>query len=186
MKVAILSASVRRGRQSHSVARFFQNYLRENRSAEVDMIDLAELRFPIFEERLQYLSDPSSELKDYAARIVAADGVLIVTPEYNGGYPAALKNAIDVLYPEWKHKPVAIAAVSDGPFGANQVVTSLVFSLFKIGVLLVPARFHVARVQDHYAEDGTPVDATAALKVAKPFIDELFWVMEARGHMNAQ
>ena len=101
--------------------------------------------------------------------------MIIVTPEYNGGYPASLKNAVDVLYREWKRKPVALATASNGQFGGAQVTTSLVFSLWKIGVCLVPAMYPGPKVQDSYNEDGVPVEKEAIEKRAKIFIDELLW-----------
>ena len=186
MNIAIISASIRIGRNSHRVALFFKNYIEENKCATVDLLDLKEFQFPIFEERLRNLKNPSSNILDFAARIKNADGVIIVTPEYNGGYPASLKNVIDLLYVEWKRKPVALATVSAGAFGGAQVTTSLVFSLWKIGVWLVPAMFPVPRVQDNYTENGTPVDIEATEKRARPFIEELLWCMEASKKMISQ
>jgi NAD(P)H-dependent FMN reductase len=183
MRIAIISASVRTGRKSHRIALFFKNYIEQNKLAEVDLLDLLEYNFPVFEERLRLLKDPSKQVLDFAAKIVAADGVIIVTPEYNGGYPASLKNAIDLLYAEWKRKPVAIATASDGQFGGTQVMTSLSFTLWKIGVLLVPAMYPGPKVDEIYTEDGTPVNKEVTEKRAKVFIDELFWCMEAKKKM---
>ena len=64
--------------------------------------DLKEYDFPLFDERLQFQESPSQKMLDFSEKIKAADGVLVVTPEYNGGYPASLKNVIDLLHPEWK------------------------------------------------------------------------------------
>lgn len=183
MNIAIISSSVRIGRNSHRVALFFQNYIIENALGTVDMLDLAAYKFPVFDERLQYMKDPTPEVLDFAGKIKAADGVLIVTPEYNGGYPASLKNVIDLLYPEWKRKPVAIATASTGPFAGSQVITSLVFTLFKIGVMLVPSMYLGPKVQEVYDEQGRPTDKAATEKLAKPFIDELLWCMEAAKRM---
>lgn len=147
------------------------------------MLDLNEYKFPLFDERLQYMKDPPPAVLQFAEKIKKADGVLIVTPEYNGGYPASLKNVIDLLYPEWKRKPVAIATASNGPFGGSQVITSLAFSLFKIGVMLVPAIYPGPKVQEAYDEQGIPTDKAATEKRAKPFIAELLWCMEANKRM---
>ena len=139
--IAILSASVRTGRVSHRVARYFEKFIAKSGSSTTEIIDLNAYDFPIFHERLRHLVDPPANLLDLAQRITKADGVIIVTPEYNGGYPASLKNAIDVLYNEWYRKPVAISTVSDGSFGGTQVITSLQFSLWKIRAWTVPAMF---------------------------------------------
>jgi len=184
MKIAILSASVRIYRKSHRVALFFKNYILENKLADVEIIDLNTYQFPVFNERLKFTPNPTADVLEFAEKIKSADGVIIVTPEYNGGYPAALKNVVDLLYAEWRRKPIAIAAVSDGQFGGTQVITSLVFTLFKIGAWLVPARYHASTVQDHYNEDGTPTDKEATDKRAKGFVGELLWCMEAGKKMS--
>lgn len=173
MNIAIVSASVRVERKSHRIALFFKNYITENNLADVVLLDLKEYKFPIFEERLSSMKDPQPNVLDFGEKIKNADGVIIVTPEYNGGYPASLKNAIDVLYKEWKRKPVALATASNGQFGGAQVTTSLVFSLWKIGVCLVTAMYPGPKVQDSYTEDGVPIDKEGIEKRAKIFIDEL-------------
>ena len=175
MNIAIISASVRVERKSHRIALFFKNYITENNLAVVDLLDLQEYKFPIFEERLSDMKNPSPGVLQFAEKIKSADGVIIVTPEYNGGYPASLKNAIDLLYKEWKRKPVALATASNGQFGGAQVTTSLVFSLWKIGVCLVPAMFPGPKVQDVYTDAGIPVDKEITEKRAKIFIEEFFW-----------
>lgn len=184
MKIKIISASVRDGRNSHRVALFFRNYISENKIGEAEILDLKAYRFPVFEERLQYTTDPSSEVLEFSSKIKEADGVIVVTPEYNGGYPASLKNVVDLLYSEWKKKPVAIATVSDGQFGGTQVIYSLLFSFFKIGALMVPAMFPVPSVVDHYDEEGNPIDPVPINKRAKHFIGELVWCAEAKRKMQ--
>jgi NAD(P)H-dependent FMN reductase len=185
MKIAIISASVRTDRKSHRIALFFKQYIEEHNLASVDLLDLNEYRFPIFEERLRFMKEPSPAVLDFASKITNANGVIIVTPEYNGGYPASLKNAIDLLHAEWKRKPVAIATASDGQFGGSQVITSLVFTLFKIGVTLVPAMYPGPKVQELYDENGVPTDKERTEKRAKIFLDELLWCMEAHAQMDA-
>jgi NAD(P)H-dependent FMN reductase len=184
MKIAIISASVRIGRKSHRVALFLKNYIEANSMATVDVLDLNEYKFPIFQERLRNIKDPTTPMLEFADKIRNADGVIIVTPEYNGGYPASLKNAIDLLYAEWRRKPVALATVSAGHFGGAQATTSLVFGLWKIGVWMVPVSFPAPKVQEQYDVNGVPLDKEAAEKRAKPFIDELLWSMEAKTRME--
>ena len=184
MKTVIISASVRTGRKSHRLALYFCKYLMENNLSAAEILDLNEYNFPVFNERLQYLPDPAPRVREFAEKIKSADAVLIVTPEYNGGYPASLKNVIDLLYPEWKRKPIAIATTSDGPFGGTQVITSLLFTLWKIGAWVVPAKFPVPKVHEHYDEQGNPADRAAADKRTKPFIEEMIWCATAINKMN--
>jgi NAD(P)H-dependent FMN reductase len=182
--IAMISSSVRIGRNSHRVALYLSNYIIKNNLGTVDMLDLNAYQFPLFDERLRYMKDPPEKLLDFAARIVRADGVLVVTPEYNGGYPAALKNAIDLLYPEWKRKPIGISTVSSGAFGGSQVGPSLAFLFLKIGALVTPAVFRVPKVQDAYDEKGVPVEQEVTDKRAKIFLDEFFWCVGARQRME--
>ncbi|HLO59187.1 MAG TPA: NADPH-dependent FMN reductase [Bacteroidales bacterium] len=183
-RIIVLSSSVRKGRNSHRVALFFRNFLTERKGIEAEIIDLAEYRFPLFEERLQYLESPGTDILEFAGKIRNADGILIVTPEYNGGYPAALKNVIDLLTNEWKRKPVAISTVSDGSFGGTQVITSLQFSLWKIKAWTVPAMFPVPNTDKTFNEKGIPVDAERTLKRAEVFVNELLWCIEAKNCMQ--
>ena len=177
--IVMLSASVRIGRKSNRVASFFYNYIKENNIANVEMLDLDACNFPIFEERLKFLKEPPATLLQFAEKIKAADGVLIVSPEYNGGYPASLKNAIDVLVEEWKHKPVAISTVSAGPFGGSNMIPSLQFSLWKLGALTVPAMFPVPAVDKNYDENGIPTDKETSEKRAASFLKEMIWCINA-------
>src|SRR5579875_88502 len=181
--IAIISSSVRIGRNSHRVALFLSNYIIENKLALVDLIDLTEYKFPIFDERLRFMKNPPENVLQFAEKIIKAEGVIVVSPEYNGGYPAALKNAIDLLYPEWKHKPVGISTVSAGSFGGAQVGPSLAFLFVRIGALVTPAVFRVPTVQNAYDENGIPVDKETSNKRAKAFLDEFFWVVEAGRRM---
>lgn len=178
--IAILSASVRTGRKSHRVALYFKNYLEQHELANVSIIDLKEYNFPIFEERLSNFTDPTPEMLAFSAAIKNADGIILVTPEYNGGYPASLKNAIDLLYPEWKRKPIAISTVSAGPFAGTQVITSIQFSLWKIGALTVPAMFPVPTIDKSFDENGTPTDIESTNKRAAVFVNELIYWIDAK------
>lgn len=182
--IIIISSSVRIGRNSDRVALYFKKYIEENKLATAEIADLNAYQFPIFNERLKYQKNPSAETLAFAEKIKSADGVLIVTPEYNGGYPAALKNVVDLLYDEWFRKPTAIATVSGGGFGGTQVITSLQFSLWKMRAWTVPAMFPVPKVQEAFDEQGNATDKAATDKRAAVFVNELLWCMEAKGKMN--
>jgi len=181
--IAIISSSIRKGRNSHRVALFFKNYLEQYDLATTEILDLLEYNFPLFDERLKFQEFPSPEVLDFAGKINAADGIIIITPEYNGGYPASLKNVIDLLINEWHHKPVAISTVSDGPFGGTQVITSLQFSLWKIRAWTVPAMFPVTRISETFDDKGIPNDKATTEKRAENFIREILWCIEAKNRM---
>lgn len=183
-KIVIISSSVRVGRMSNRVALYFKKYLEENKLAAAEILDLNEYQFPVFDERLKYQTNPSTQTLEFAEKIKTADGILIVTPEYNGGYPAALKNVTDLLYDEWHRKPTAIATVSGGGFGGTQVITSLQFSLWKMRAWTVPAMFPVPKVQDAFDEHGNATDKAGTDKRADVFIKELLWCIEATHRMK--
>lgn len=184
-KISIISGSIREGRASHRVALFFKAFLTSNKDVEVEILDLAKYKFPLFEERLKFQKNPSAGALDFAKKINEADGVILVTPEYNGGYPAAVKNAIDLLNSEWKRKPVAITTVSDGSFGGSQVLQQVQFSLWKIGACTVPAMFPVPKVVEMFDEKGVPLDPEKIAKRATNYINELFYQIDAREKMKS-
>jgi len=184
MKLMIITASVRTGRSSDRVALFFKNFITEKKIGSVEILDLQEYQFPIFNERLKFQKDPSPKAVEFAEKIRTCDGVIIVTPEYNGGYPASLKNVVDLLNDEWKRKPVSIVTVSSGAFGGMQVITSLQYSLWKLRAWTVPALFPVAKVNESFDEKGIPADKEATEKRAAAFLNELSWCMEAKRKME--
>ena len=177
--IAIISSSVRRERKSHNVALYFKTYLEENNLSTAEILDLKEYNFPIFEGTLKTLIDPAENVLEFAAKIKSSDGIIIVTPEYNGGYPASLKNAIDLLYEEWKHKPIGIVTVSSGPFAGSQALVSLQFTLWKMRAWTIPAMFSVPTVDKAYDENGKAIDKLNSDKLAAIFITELLWCIEA-------
>lgn len=171
--IEIISSSVRTDRKSHRVALYLKRVVEGITGCTATITDLDRYNFPLFGERLKFQAAPLPEAIRFASAVKAADGIIIVTPEYNGGYPASLKNAIDLLTDEWKGKPVAISTVSDGRFGGSQVITSLQFVLFKMGAIMVPAMFPVAFVDKNFDESGNPADPDDTGKRALAFAGKL-------------
>jgi NAD(P)H-dependent FMN reductase len=182
--IAIISSSMRSGRKSHRVALYFKRFIEENNLSTAEILDLKSYNFPLFEERLRFQEHPSEATLDFSRKIKSADGVLIITPEYNGGYPASLKNIIDLLYSEWQRKPVAISTVSDGSFGGTQVIISVQYTLWKIHAWTVSAVFTVPDVSETFDENGNPADKTATDARAAKFVGELLWCIEAKKRMT--
>ncbi len=179
LKIAIISGSVRIGRQSHKLALYFQNYLTENKLAEAEIIDLKEYNFPVHEERLTHTPNPTEAMKSFSEKISAADAVIVVSPEYNSGMPAAIKNAIDLIYAEWYRKPIGLVTVSAGPFGGIHALTQLQTVFIKVRAVLSPAYFPVPNVQNNFDDNGNPADKAATDKRAATFTKELLWVAGA-------
>ncbi len=177
--IYIISSSIRPDRKSHNVAEYFKNYLIENKLALAEIIDLKEYNFPLFDKKLSEQSDPLPNVIEFAEKIKSSAGIIIVTPEYNGGIPASLKNAIDLLYEEWRHKPIGIVTVSSGPFAGSQVVIALQFTLWKMKAWTITEIFSVPKVQDAYDEDGNATDKDATDKLTEVFVKELLWCIAA-------
>ena len=171
--LSILSSSIRPERKSHRVALYFKSYINQHNLADVEILDLREYQFPLFKNRLSAQKQPEDTLLDFSSKIQKSDGIIIVTPEYNGGIPAALKNAIDVLYDEWQKKPIAISTVSSGQLGGSNCLASLQFTLWKIGALMTFKTFPVSKIEEKYSEDGTPINNTESDVLANIFIKDL-------------
>jgi len=183
--VEILSSSVRNGRSSHRVALFFKKFIEENKLATATILDLNEYQFPIFEERLRFQSNPTPNTLEFASRIKRSDGVIIVTPEYNGSFPASIKNVVDLLYDEWYRKPIGISTVSSGGFAGTQVLIALQFVLWKIKAWTVPSQFPIANVDKSFDELGNATDAQATNKRASIFVHDILWCIEAKKRMES-
>ena len=176
--IPIIAGSTRRERQSIKVARFVFARLRERKGVETELLDLLEYNFPIMEERLHRLNDPPPRLKEYGEKIGRADSLIIVTPEYNNGYPGVLKNALDYLLPEYERKPIGIVTVSAGGYGGINCLAQLRLVAIGMGAFPIPENLAVSRVQDSFKDDGTPNDP-AYEKRATEFLDEVLWFTEA-------
>ncbi len=175
--VPIILGSTRRGRQSDKVARFVLQRMK-SAGVETEILDLAEFRFPIMEERLRFRDDPPPRLREFADKMARADAIVLVTPEYNNGYPGVLKNALDYLLPEYRRKPFGIVTVSGGAFGGLNCLAQLRLVALGMGAFPIPASLPISRVQDTMEEDGSPRDVSYE-KRAQAFIAELLWLTEA-------
>ena len=176
--IPIIVGSTRRDRQTIKVARFVFARLKQRNGVETELLDLAEYNFPIMEERLHHRTDPPPRLQEYAEKIDRAASLIIVTPEYNNGYPGVLKNALDYLLPEYERKPIGIVTVSAGGFGGINCLAQLRLVTLGMGAFPIPESFSVSRVRDSFKDDGTPNDA-ASEKRAAAFLDEVLWFTEA-------
>jgi NAD(P)H-dependent FMN reductase len=132
-KLTIIIGSTRPGRAGAAIAQWFAARAKDHGGFDVTLVDLAEVDLPLLDEpnhpRLRQYTQQHT--RDWSAIIDAADAFVIVTPEYNYGYPAALKNAIDYLHHEWQHKPVGFVSYGGVAAGTRavqqlkQVVTTL-------------------------------------------------------------
>jgi NAD(P)H-dependent FMN reductase len=131
--LTIVVGSTRPGRAGAPIAQWFAARAKDHGGFDVTVVDLAELDLPLLDEpnhpRLRTYT--KQHTKDWSALVDAADAFVFVTPEYNYGYPASLKNAIDYLHQEWRDKPVGFVSYGGVAAGTRavqqlkQVVTTL-------------------------------------------------------------
>lgn len=122
-KLLIVTASTRPGRVGRPVGDWFMQVATDHGGFELEEVDLAELNLPLLDEpnhpRLkQYTKDHT---KAWSATVEAADAFVFVTPEYNHSYPATLKNAVDYLHNEWRHKPLGFVSYGGIAGGTRSV-----------------------------------------------------------------
>jgi len=108
----ILIASTRPGRVGEPIGKWIDARARAHGAFEIELVDLLELDLPFMDEpshpRLRRYT--KKHTREWSAKVAAADAFVFVTPEYNYGFTAPLKNAIDFLHEEWKYKPVGLVS----------------------------------------------------------------------------
>lgn len=126
IKIGVIVGSNRPNRIGLKVGKWFIDQVKDTPDVKFILIDLAEVNLPFLDEpKLPSQGDYVQEhTKAWSQIIAPLDGFVLVTAEYNHGYPANLKNAIDFLYAEWAHKPVAF--VGYGSMGAASAIEQLV------------------------------------------------------------
>jgi NAD(P)H-dependent FMN reductase len=167
--LAIIIGSTREGRFGGVVAEWFisQAWLRDDMT--LDVIDLAEVDLPP-----AYPRRPGPAVEAYTGRIDRADAFVVVTPEYNHGYPASLKQAIDLAHVEWQAKPVGFVSYG-GMAGGLRAVEQLrqVFAELHAVTVRDTVSFHMAHAQ--FDESGEPREPLGCGAAAKTMLDQLAW-----------
>ena len=119
----IVIASTRPGRGGWPVAQWFISRAGEHGGFDVEVVDLVEFKLPLLDEpnhpRLRQYVNPHTH--QWSEKVDACDAFVFVTPEYNHGYPASLKNAIDFLHHEWRYKPVGFVSYGGVAAGTRSV-----------------------------------------------------------------
>lgn len=122
-KIKIILSSSRPNRFAEQPGQWLMGVAGQIKGAEFELIDLAGLNLPFLDEPTPalYGSYQNEHSKRWSRVVAEADGFVFVTAEYNHGYTALLKNAIDYLYHEWGHKPVAFLSYGTAAGGARAV-----------------------------------------------------------------
>ena len=173
--IPLILGTARQGRQSENVARFVFDQTKKRADVETELIDVRELPMK--------LDDAGEQMKDpkFSAAIERCDGLIIVTPEYNHGYPGLLKHALDMNLKEYIHKAVGICGVSAGPFGGARVIEGLLPVMRELGLVAIFEDVNFGSVAKIFDDQGNLLDQNYVRRLDK-FLNELVWMARVLRH----
>ena len=169
--IPILLATNRKNRESGNVAVWVYSKMRERDEIETQFFDVQDFDLPP-DDYGQEIKDRFPEWRD---AIIRADGLVIVTPEYNHGYPGTLKAVLDLLLKEYIHKAVAFVGVSAQVWGGTRVIEALLPTARELGLAVTFTDLNFPRVAEKFDAAGNLLDE-AYEKRAKDFLHELVWM----------
>ncbi len=175
--IAIITGSVRMGRQSQKVAYYLEQKLNE-REISVDLIDLGEYTLPLLRERVGRHPEPPEDAVEISDRLDKSDALILVSPEYHGSVSGVLKNALDYFRKEFQGKPIGVATASAGGFGGINASNQLQHIILSMGGYPMPQKLLVPKVQDAFDADLEPRQDRLEQTTGK-FLDDLLWQTEA-------
>jgi NAD(P)H-dependent FMN reductase len=183
LKIKVIVGSTRANRFSDKPAQWMFDLARQRPDLDVELLDLRDYPLPFFEEALppglakdEYNNPVVLQWRD---KIREADGFIICTPEYNHGYPAVLKNALDYVYLAWSRK--AVAFVSWGGAGGARGVQQL--RQVAVELDMAPLRFAVHIQNPWFIKSVDEIASDAHHQhAAKALLDQLTWWASALKH----
>jgi len=171
LHIPVLLGTNRKLRQSAFVAKWLVGEMEKRAEIRTRLFDAAEFHLP-HDDYGQEIKDRFPEWRD---AIVQADGLVIVTPEYNHGYPGSLKSVLDLLLREYVHKSVAFVGVSAGPWGGTRVIEAMVPMCRELGLAVTFTDLNFPFVQKTFDVEGKLLDHAFERRVVD-FLDELVWM----------
>ncbi len=174
LNIPVLLGTNRKLRQSVLVAKWLIGEMKKRPEINTRLFDVTDFKLP-HDDYGQALKDNFPEWRD---AIVQADGLVIVTPEYNHGYPGALKAVLDLLLREYVHKSVAFVGVSAGPWGGTRVIEAMVPMCRELGLAVCFSDLNFPKVEGKFDAQGNILDQAYEKRVAD-FLDELMWMSRA-------
>jgi NAD(P)H-dependent FMN reductase len=171
LSIPVLMGTNRKLRKSVFVANWLIGEMKKRPEIRTQLFDVADFHLP-HDDYGQEIKDRFPEWRD---AIVEADGLVIVTPEYNHAYPGALKSVLDLLLREYVHKSVAFVAVSAGPWGGTRVIEALLPVCRELGLAVCFTDLNFPSVQKKFDDEGKLLDQAYEQR-AKDFLDELVWM----------
>jgi len=167
----LLLGTNRKLRKSEFAARWLLGEMQRRPEIETQMFDVSKFSLP----HDDYGQEIKEQFPEWRDAIIRADGLVIVTPEYNHGYPGALKAVLDLLLREYIHKAVAFVGVSAGPWGGTRVIEALVTMVRELGLAGTFTDLNFPKIDLVFDADGNLLDLAFEVR-AKAFLDELVWM----------
>jgi len=168
--IPVILGTTRKGRASENIARFVFGEVQKFEGVETELIDICELKFPT-DDAGEAIKDPT-----FSAAMLRADGIVIVTPEYNHGYPGMLKHVLDTNLKEYIHKAVGICGVSAGGFGGTRVIEAMLPVMRELGLVTIFWDGNFSGAQQLFDEAGNMKDRATYEKRMDKFLRELIWM----------
>src|ERR1041384_4149952 len=177
--IPVILGTARQGRQSEYVARFVFEQTKKRADVGTELIDVREIPMRL-DEAGEQMKDPA-----FSATIERCDGIILVVPEYNHGYPGLLKHALDMNLKEYIHKAVGICGVSAGLFGGARAIENLLPVMRELGLVAIFEDVNFGKVGTLFDEQGNLLDQGYVRRVEK-FLNELIWMARVlrRGREN--
>jgi NAD(P)H-dependent FMN reductase len=176
LKITLIVGSTRGNRFSEKVAQWMMGEAGKRKDLDVELLDLRDYPLPFFEQAIppglqgpKGYDDPA--IRKWQAKVINADGFIVCTPEYNHGYPAVLKNALDHVYYDWNRK--AMAFVSWGGAGGARGVEQLRLVAIELGLAPVRPAVHIA--SPWFIKDASELKTEANERAATVLLDDLTW-----------
>jgi NAD(P)H-dependent FMN reductase len=173
LKIAVVIGSTRQGRFGPVVAKWFVEQARQHEEMEISVIDLAEEQLPVVLPDFDGGPEPEA-VQALAPRLAAADGFVVVTPEYNHSFPASLKTLIDWYLQEWQAKPVAFVSYG-GVAGGLRAVEHLRTVFVEVHAMTIRDTVSFHGAWERFDEGGSAVDPDGCNTAAKTLLDQLAW-----------
>lgn len=168
-RLAVIVGSNREGRFGHNVAAWFVEQAGRRVDVVVDEIDIDAFDLPA-----RYGSAGQAALAGFTDRLGAADAFVVVTPEYNHSYPAALKQAIDFANAEWHAKPVGFVSYG-GVSGGLRAVEHLRAVFAELHAVTLRDTVSLHNYPQLFGGDGRLLDPAPVNGAAKKMLDSLAW-----------
>lgn len=174
--IPVILGTVRKGRASENVAKFVFGEVHKRAGVETELIDLRDLTIAF--------DDAGEAVKDarFSETCARADGLILVVPEYNHGYPGILKHVLDSNLKEYIHKAVGVCGVSAGGFGGVRVIENLLPVLRELGLVTIFWDGNFSGAQKLFAADGKILDEATHVKRMDKFLGELIWMSKTLRH----